>query len=117
MSKLASRNGTRSASAWTRGNRTPVTAGPWSGGGGAGADPAAGVGRRAQDGRGAGQGVLDQLDQGRLGRLADPGVAGHDRGVRADDQGLADVLDGMGQDAVEAVDGDHEGQLALLEVV
>src|ERR1022692_4437249 len=64
-----------------------------------------------------GHGVLDQGDERRLGGLPASRVALDNRHVRADRQCLLDVLDAMGELAVEAIDRDDEGQASRLEVV
>ncbi|ALG12723.1 hypothetical protein H4W33_003404 [Kibdelosporangium phytohabitans] len=62
-------------------------------------------------------GVLDQGDQGLLGRLAVPRVTPDDRHARVDRHGFAHVVDPVVQFAVEAVQPDDVRQAALLEEV
>src|SRR6266550_3254933 len=74
-------------------------------------------GRSAQCAGRPDQGVLDDLDQDHLGRVPHARVAQDHRHVVRQHERLAHVLRLVGHLAVEAVDGDHEGQLALLEIV
>lgn len=67
--------------------------------------------------RGVGHRVLDDLDEDLLHRLAFAGVAQQQRNVVVEVEGLADGVHGMAGGAVEAVDGDEEGDGAPLEVV
>ncbi|KPC71196.1 hypothetical protein ADL26_15630, partial [Thermoactinomyces vulgaris] len=63
------------------------------------------------------QGVLDQRDQAALGVRAVAGVRRQDRGVRSDLERFAHLVGGVGLVSVEAVEGDDEGEAAVLEVV
>src|SRR5690242_17436518 len=70
--------------------------------------------RSAQAGQ---QGVLDEGDERALGLGAVPGVGGDDGRLGTDLQRLADLFGAVGLVSVEAVEGDDEGQAAVLEVV
>src|SRR5690606_38144092 len=84
---------------------------PWGGAG-----PGSGGDGRALP-RGLRHGVPDHADQDLLDRLAVPRVAHQQRDVVVEVEGLPDVLGRVTVVALEAVDPDHEGDGAALEVV
>ncbi len=61
--------------------------------------------------------VLHQADQDVPDGLAVAGVAEDHRGAGVEVEGFGDVVALVAADAAEAVDGDDEGDLAVLEVV
>lgn len=62
-------------------------------------------------------GVLDEPDQHLLPRVPVPGVAQHHRSPAVQIEGARDVLGAVGAGAREAVDGHHERDVPVLEVV
>src|SRR5829696_6760574 len=66
-------------------------------------------------GHGAGEGVFDEGDEDRDDRVAVSGVAGDERDARGERQGLAQGHLREHRGVRERVDGDHEGDAAVLE--